>query len=51
MVSWDFHPTPSQVALFREVWDEASRIPEVVIIHNAPTSITSYPVDRKHELN
>jgi hypothetical protein len=50
-VSWDLPPSPSQVSLFREVWDEESGFSEAVILHNSHTSILSRPVDRKHEMN
>lgn len=50
-VSWDLLPSPTQVSLFREVWDDESGFPEAVILHNSHTSILNHPIDRSHELN
>jgi hypothetical protein len=50
-VSWDTHPTPSQVSLFRDVWDEQSGFTDAVIVHVATSRIVNHPVDRSHELN
>ena len=50
-VLWDTHPTPSQVSLFRDVWDEQSGFTDAVIVHVATSRIINHPVDRSHELN
>ena len=50
-ISWDACPTPSQVALFREVWDEESGFPGIVVFHHGASLLVSEPIDRSHELN
>jgi hypothetical protein len=44
VIGWDIHPTPEQIELFRTVWDDWSHLPNVVIVHDAPSSIVSKPV-------
>ena len=43
VVSWDVHPTRPQINEFRRIWDEMTDMRDVVIMHDAPSSIVDKP--------
>jgi hypothetical protein len=43
VTTWDIHPTRDQIAEFRQVWDETTGMLDVVILHDAPSTIVDRP--------
>lgn len=42
-IAWDVHPCRDQIAFFRDVWRRETNMPDVVILHDAPSSIVDDP--------